>query len=267
MYTGFFNMKFDPFIPMNILEQPFEADFHIQLKKRLEFLSKTKGFGLITGTSGSGKTFGIHHWKKNLDKNLFYSAYVSLTTTTINDFYRHLCHSLEVIPGSKKIDMFNQIQKRIEQLYRMKKVSTVIIIDDAHMLRNEILLELPLIFNFSQQGITPYIVILISHPFVRDKLRVQSFEVLRTRINMFFEIPMLALKETTQYINHLTTQSGAIPDLFCENVSHVIHEVSGGSIRVINNICHHVLLAAYAKKQSIIDVHDIEIAANELILD
>ncbi len=57
-------------------------------------LPKTKGFGLLTGSPGRGKTTTIRSWASNLNPSLYKVIYSSLSTLTPNDFYRNLVREL-----------------------------------------------------------------------------------------------------------------------------------------------------------------------------
>ena len=58
------------------------------------YLAKTKGFGLLTGSPGRGKTTVIRNWSKELNPSLYRVVYSSLSTLTANDFYRNLVREL-----------------------------------------------------------------------------------------------------------------------------------------------------------------------------
>jgi general secretion pathway protein A len=267
MYKAFFNLRFDPFIEAKHITKPFESNALLQLKSRLEFVKKTKGFILITGYPGCGKTFFIHRFKKSLDQNSFLFSYLPLATTNNLQFYRQLSMALDIQPLFRKIDMFHQIQLKLEDLYKIKKITSILVLDDAHMIQNDILQEIPLIFNFSNQNIQPFILILLAHPFLKDKLKMAAFEPLRTRISYCFDLPALSLEESSLYIQSTLANVSESSSLFSEQICKAIHEISKGCIRIINLICHHALISAFSKQQSSIQMEDIEAAASEIILD
>lgn len=267
MYRAFFNLKFDPFTDPQKIGQPYLSDSFLQLQDRLDFVSKTKGFVLITGSSGVGKTFFLHHWVNHLDPNLVFLAYLPLATISNTQFFTQLCLALEIEPKYRKIQMFTQIQQKILNFYSVKKILPLIVIDDLQLMRQDILLDLPLIFNFSKQAINPFILILLAHPFFKDKIKLSTLDTLKTRINLFFQIQPLSLEQTLIFLQHSLAAAAANPNLFSQPAAHSIFELSGGLIRVINNLCHHALLAAFANKHSTIQGDDVLTAANEIIMN
>jgi len=88
---------------------------------RLDYLAKTKGFGLLTGSPGRGKTTAVRHWAKSLNPSLYKVVYTSLSTLTVNDFYRNLAASLGAQAAFRKTDNFHAIQAEITRLSLDKK--------------------------------------------------------------------------------------------------------------------------------------------------
>jgi len=71
---------------------------------RLDYLSKTKGFGLLTGSPGRGKTTIVQNWSGSLNPSLFKVVYTSLSTVTVNDFYRNLATALGAQAAYRKTE-------------------------------------------------------------------------------------------------------------------------------------------------------------------
>ena len=119
-YFTRYGLEFNPFIK-NSKEILVDTSEYKETLFRLDYLVKTKGFGLLTGSPGRGKTTIIRNWSSSLNSSLYKVIYSSLSTLTANDFYRNLVHELGSEPAFKKSDNFRIIQEEIVRLSIEKK--------------------------------------------------------------------------------------------------------------------------------------------------
>lgn len=84
-----YGLEVNPFIK-NSKEIPVDTSEYREITFRLDYLTKTKGFGLLTGSAGRGKTTALRNWAAGLNPSLYKVIYSSLSTLTLNDFYRNL---------------------------------------------------------------------------------------------------------------------------------------------------------------------------------
>ena len=151
-----YGLEFNPFIK-NSKEILVDTSEYKEISFRLDYLSKTKGFGILTGSAGRGKTTVIRNCSKKLNPSLFKVVYSSFSTLTPNDFYRNLVHELGAVPTFKKPDNFHIIQEEITRLVVEKRKPPVIIIDEANYINNSILNDLKILFNFEIcSGVCPF---------------------------------------------------------------------------------------------------------------
>jgi len=110
MYTTFYSLERYPFTKEIEPSEAFKYNDFIQASNQLDFLKTDRGFGVITGEPGSGKTFALNCFLTSLNSSLFKAVYLPILTLTVNDFYAALCDGLGIIPAFKKIQRFTQIQ-------------------------------------------------------------------------------------------------------------------------------------------------------------
>ncbi len=96
-YHTRYGLEFNPFLK-NSKDLIVKTHEYKEVLFRLDYLAKTRGFGLITGSPGRGKTTAIRSWANGLNPSLYKVIYSSLSTLTVQDFYRNLAlrlgHSL-----------------------------------------------------------------------------------------------------------------------------------------------------------------------------
>lgn len=114
-YHTRYSMEFNPFLK-NSKELIIKTHEYNEVLFRLDYLSRTRGFGLITGSPGRGKTIAIRSWARGLNPSLYKVIYSSLSTLTVQDFYRNLALELGVQSAFRKPDNFRLIQEEITRL-------------------------------------------------------------------------------------------------------------------------------------------------------
>jgi hypothetical protein len=96
-----YGLEFNPLL-MNSKKVLVETQEYKEVLFRLNYLLTTKGFGLLTRSSGRGKTTSIRNWSAGLNPSLYKVVYSSLSTLTVNDFYRNLASELGAQPAFRK---------------------------------------------------------------------------------------------------------------------------------------------------------------------
>ena len=150
-YTARYGLEFNPFLK-NSKEVFVDTQEQQETLYRLDYLASTKGFGLLTGAAGRGKTTAIRNWATTLNPSLYKVVYSSLSTLTVSDFYRNLALELGAQPAFRKADNFRLIQEEICRLAIEKRKTPVIIIDEANYINNAVLNDLKILFNFEMDS-------------------------------------------------------------------------------------------------------------------
>lgn len=81
-YTSRYGLEFNPFIK-NSKDVLVETNDYKELVFRLNYLVQTKGFGVLTGGPGRGKTTMIRHWVKSLNQSAYKVIYIPMSTLTV----------------------------------------------------------------------------------------------------------------------------------------------------------------------------------------
>ena len=176
--TARYGLAFNPFLK-NAKEVIVETREYKEARFRLDYLLSTKGFGLLTGSPGRGKTTVIRNWARGLNPSLYKVIYSSLSTLTVMDFYRNLAAQLGMEPSYRKNDNFRIIQEAINRLALEKHQTPVIIMDEANYISPKILNDLKILFNFEMDSRDRAVVLLSGLPQLNNTLRLAAHEPLR----------------------------------------------------------------------------------------
>lgn len=264
-YTSRYGMDFNPFIK-NAKEIVVETSDYKEVICRLNYLLTNKGFGILTGGPGRGKTTIIRNWSNGLNTSLYKIIYSSLSTLTVAEFYKNLAVQLGLEPMCRKIDNFKIIQNEINRYSIEKRITPIIIIDEANYISNGILNDLKMLFNFDMDSRDRAIVLLVGLPQLNNNMRLVANEPLRQRIIMNYNLDNLNKSETKEYVAAKLNGAKCNTDIFNESALEAIANASNGVPRIINKICNSSLMIGNTKNMNIIDSDIIMLAVNEIEL-
>lgn len=260
--TARYGLEFNPFLK-NSKEILFRGNEFNEALFRLDYLSKTKGFGLLTGSPGRGKTTVVRHWASSLSPSLFKVVYTSLSTVTVNDFYRNLAASLGAQAAYRKTENFHSIQGEINRLALDKKKTPVIIIDEANYISNAVLNDLKIIFNFEMDSKDRAVLLLVGLPQLNHTLQLAVHEPLRQRIIMNYNIDGYTKDEGREYISSKLNGAGCSQDVFEDAAIEAILNASDGTARMTSKLCNSSLVIGNSQGVNLITADTVMQAINE----
>ena len=244
--TTRYGLEFNPFLK-NSKEILFEGSEYTEAKFRLDYLARTKGFGLLTGAPGRGKTTLVRSWSAGLNPSLYKVIYTSLSTVTVNDFYRNLAVSLGAQASYRKTENFHIIQEEINRLALDKRKTPVIIIDEANYIKNAVLNDLKILFNFEMDSRDRAVILLVGLPQLNNTLQLSIHEPLRQRIIMNYNIDGYSKEEGRAYIEWKLKKAGCTDPVFDDAAIEAILNASDGTARVISKLCNASLVIGHSQ--------------------
>lgn len=264
-YIARYGMDFNPFIKSS-KDVLMETSDYTELSARLDYLLANKGFGVITGGPGRGKTTSVRSYVNKVNPSLFKIIYTSLSTLTVAEFYKHLASELGLEVMHRKPDNFKNIQNEILRYSIEKRITPVIIIDEANYINNAVLNDLKMLFNFDMDSRDRAVVLLVGLPQLNNTLRLTANEPLRQRITMNFNIDSLSKDESSGYIKSKLSGARCTQDIFNPNAIEAIVNASNGIPRMINKICNSSLMIAASKSIDFVDADIVMAAVNDIEL-
>lgn len=266
MYESYFGMNLNPFKKDIDIKNTYEFNDFKEAQNRLKYLLNSKGIGVFTGTSGKGKTYSVKYFVKKLNPNLYKVVYLSLSTVTVLEFYKNFCIGLGIEPACKKIDMFHQIQERIQTLVKDRKIIPIIICDEAQYLKTDILNDLKMLLNFEMDSKDYAVLILVGQPILNDILSRTVHEALTQRIIVNYMFMGIDFGEVKEYIINRCDIAGVSNAIFDDNAIKSLANNCNGSTRYLNNLIDKSLMICCNQKKEIIDTDIVMLASNDLSL-
>lgn len=261
-YTARYGLEFNPFLK-NAKEILVETQEYKEVQFRLNYLLSTKGFGVLTGSAGKGKTTSVRNWASSLNPSLYKIVYSSLSTLTVMEFYRNLASELGAVPAHRKTDNFKLIQEEIGRLVIEKRQTPVIIMDEANYIGTAILNDLKILFNFEMDSRDRAVILLAGLPQLNNTLRLGIHEPLRQRIVMNYNLDGLSKEEGRGYIKDKLKGAGCTQTVFEDNAIEAILNAANGTPRMINKLCNASLLIGNSANRNIVTADEVMQAISE----
>ncbi len=266
MYEQFYALKEKPF---EITPDPrflYMSEQHREAYAHLTYaLNETKGFTVITGEVGTGKTTLIQMLLARLDGQTR-TAHLFNPKLSTRDFLSYICHDLGLKTEglTTKGELLTLLHSFLLECYARKE-RVVLIIDEAQTLSPKLLEEVRLLTNLETPKSKLLQVILMGQPELDKILADQRFRQLRQRISVRYHLKPLNRSETREYIEKRLKVAGARDcHLFDDGAIREIWKRSRGVPRIINVLCDNALVTGYVEEKRPIDKRVIRDVAKDM---
>jgi len=271
MYNEFFGLKESAF---NVSPDPRYFFLTPVMREALAGLAygvqRRKGIILLTGEVGTGKTTLLNQLMDWLRQNQAATAFVFNTRLNVEDLFNYILTDFGISCASRaKSDMLIRLNTWLLDRYVAGEPEpAVLIVDEAQNLSLELLEEIRLLTNLETSSEKLLQIVLSGQPELEWKLKDPKLRQLRQRITLRYRTSQLSLPETLSYIEERLRIAGAKGEpIFPPEAIESIHEYSRGVPRVINVLCEHALINAFAGRQKRVSVSLIHEVAREFELD
>jgi general secretion pathway protein A len=272
MYKAFYNLERNPF---ELTPDPF---FLFSTPRHNEALAtlyhgvrRHKGFIVLTGEVGTGKTLLLRCLLQLLrqSKDVAY-AYIFNSRLSPIEFLQYIARDFGLpASGRNKTEILWDLSNYVTAR-GSRKLTTVLIVDEAHHLSADILEEIRLLTNLETTQEKLLQVLLVGQPELNDKLDSAALWQLKQRIAHRSQLTPLDLNETRGYIERRLQLAGTRANgcpVFLPVTITAVYCHSRGIPRLINTICENALITAYARQQRSVTPEIIEGVAADLRLN
>ncbi|MDX2153859.1 MAG: AAA family ATPase [Bryobacteraceae bacterium] len=270
MYNAFFGFKENPFALSPDPAFLYRSRPHEEALANLIYgVQSRKGFIVLTGEVGTGKTTMLECLRDYLSSQYIEFAFLFNSRLTVQQFFEMIAYDLDLRcnRSSKTEVLFALNQVLIQQANEGR--TTVLMVDEAHNLDWEVLEEIRLLGNLENPRIGKLLqIILAGQPELDRKLDAPDLRQLKQRIILRCHLRPFDMEETTSYVNSRLEKAGMPHQtVFSPEVITELQVRSQGIPRLINTICDNLLLTAFALESRQASLEMLDEVCNDLRLE
>ena len=269
MYNAYFGLSASPF---SLSPDPaflYRSQQHEEALANLIYgVQSRKGFIVLSGEAGTGKTTMLECLRDFLDAQRMEFAFIFNSRITSGQFFEMIAYDLNLnCQRTSKTEVLFALNERVVRQADQGR-TTVLIVDEAHNLEWEVLEEIRLLGNMENRSGKLIQVILAGQPELERKLDTPTLRQLKQRIVLRCNLEPFSASDTAEYINNRMEKAGLggqaiLPaELMAE-----IHARSQGIPRVINSICDNLLLTCFAMECKVATVDMLDEVSRDMRLE
>jgi type II secretory pathway predicted ATPase ExeA len=240
---------------------------HAEAVARIGWCIRERGLGVITGEVGAGKTVAVRAALAALDASRHTVVYLGNPAVGGRGLYGCIVTALGGVPRFHKAALIPQTSDLLAAEEHERGRTTILVCDEAHLLSADQLEELRLLTNSEMDSHSPFACLLVGQPTLRRRIKLGTFAALDQRITLRYAMAGMTGTETAGYLTHHLKLAGRSDTLFSDDAVALIHQVSRGLPRAVNNLAIQALVAAYATNKSIVDESSARAAVTEVIAE
>jgi general secretion pathway protein A len=270
MYKEFYKLQLNPF---EITPDPsflFLTRRHQEALIALYYgVQRRKGFVALIGDIGTGKTLLIRCLLRMIKDGDIACAQVFNSRLSTLEFLQYVAAEFGLAASDKaKGEILQDLRKYLLARHQ-RKLTTMIVVDDAQDLAIEVLEEIRLLTNLETEEEKLLQILLVGQHELDKKLDSSELRQLKHRIALRSHLEPFNLEETSGYIRHRLRRAGVpseASDLFSDETIERVYRHARGVARLVNTVCENALITAFAKQLSTVPPDIIDEVAYDLRL-
>jgi len=264
MYTSYFNLDIKPFQIASDPKFIWLGEKHKEALATLTYgVLDNKGFMLLTGDVGTGKTTLINTLIMGLSDNVLYAS-VPDPRLELNDLLNYIANAFGIRKNFKTKGKFLIYFSEFLAKCHENKKQVLLLIDEAQLLTQDLLEEIRLLSNIQKDGLNLLNIFFVGQEEFNEILERPENRAVAQRLTLNYHLKPLTDLETEEYIKHRLAVAGADRQIFDAEAFMEIHRYSGGFPRRINILCDHCLLTGFVREQRVIGADVVRNCAYEL---
>lgn len=270
MYTAHYSLTERPFDLSPSPRFLYLGENHREALALLTYgVLERKGFILLTGEVGTGKTTVVHALRARLEPGVK-PVYLSNPLITPREFLDYLARKAlgRETPFQSKAEFLIDFETALKEGLESRR-NFLLIIDEAHKLSFDLLEEIRLLSNLETADKKLINIFLVGQPELRERLKDPRCKALFQRIAIHYHLRPLDERSVAEYVlTRLRVAGAKAPErIFPQSVIRAIHRHSRGYPRVINNLSDNLLLLGYVQGSKKITPEMVTECAAEMSLD
>ena len=269
MYKEFFGLRANPF---NVNPDPRYLFLTRHTEEALACLTygiqSRKGFVLLTGEVGTGKTTLVNKLLEWLRAQQVPTAYIFNSRMNVPQFLDYMMADFGIPCDTRsKSQILLRLYNWLLERYRSGETA-VLIVDEAQNLADEVLEEIRMLTNLETFTEKLLQIVLVGQTELEQKLKQPNLRQLRQRLTLRAKTHPLTGEETRAYIQQRLRIAGSNgQQIFDDQALDAIHRYSNGIPRIVNLTCEHCLVSAFVDQRKMVTEEIVDAVARDFELD
>jgi general secretion pathway protein A len=264
MYRDHFSLNMKPFQTTSDPKFLWLGEKHKEALATLKYgILDNRGFLLLTGEVGTGKTVLINRLLTLLDENTQVATLSDPNLESL-DFYNVLADELKMERTFESKGQFLIHFRNFLHQSHDKQQQVLLIIDECQRLSHKVMEDIRALSNIELHDRKLINIFFVGQQEFNNTLMTPENRALSQRITVRYHIEALDEDETGEYIHHRLEVAGSKKKIFKKSAVSEIYKNSQGFPRLTNIICDHALLTAYSQNVTEVDEKMITECAEEL---
>ena len=266
MYAAFFGLHTRPFASVPSVDQYFPGEAIEAARQTLiRCIERAAGVGMVVGPSGTGKTLLCRmlaeHFRERLKVAMLCSGRLSTRRALLQAIRYELGQPYRGMDeGELRLALVDYLA-----LGEDCPAGMVLLVDEAHTLPYRLFEEIRMITNLVRDGQPRVRLVLAGGPLLEERLASPKLESFSQRLVARCYLEPLSRGETRQYVQaQIDGAGGQGTELFAEEACGAVYQATDGVPRLINQVCDHALLLAFAAGDGQVDASCVEEAWADL---
>jgi general secretion pathway protein A len=246
MYKTFFHLTRRPFEISPDPSMFYATAQHQEALAGLYYGIKAgKGFMVLTGEVGTGKTLVVRCLQQLLDQKRVTYAFVFNPCMSSLEFLSYVAQDLGLSPcPSTKGELLLGLSRLLIERHR-QGVAAVLVVEEAQHLTPVVLEEIRLLTNLESPRGKLLQILLVGQPELAQTIASPDMRQLRQRITLWFRLAVLSEEETSNYVLYRLRLAGDDRgEIFTREALEQVFRYSQGTPRLINTLCDNALMSA-----------------------
>ena len=263
MYESYWKLRQQPFGGSLDPESYYKSPTHDEALARMHYLVENRRrLGILFGPTGSGKSLLLKVFAHELYAVAAATVYVNLLGVSVDDLQWSIAAQLGANPreSDPAFHIWQSITDRLTEK-RYQQQSTVLLFDDADEAAREVLTQVVRLIQLDPSQDARTTVILSADQSHVDRLGSRLLDLSELRI----DLEPWQQFETAEYLGHCLGQVGSDSNVFDTEATLLLHELSNGVPRRINQLARLALVAGAGSNLSSINEQTVESVYHELV--
>lgn len=241
---------------IQVAEQ-FFIEAHEEAVDALERAVHQRNSAALIAPSGTGKTQAIRCLRSKLPEARYRITYVKVTGVSKRDLCRHISMAIGAEPAGTYPTLVDRLQEKWQRLSQVESLHPLVILDDAHEMRLDVLRILKALTNFEMDSKLGVSILLVGQMGLSRMLRRDELEEVSRRLAHVATLEPLSRKEAHRYLEHRLTIAGAQSFPFDTRAVEMIYDAARGNLRATDQLALKCLEVAHLEDSDMVNANHV----------